>query len=190
MGSDESLFCASLIVTVRDSVPRQCPQTTTCEGRGQLKWNRTMVLLLTTRPGQLTRVSCVYAVYSIHEEFVWSREPKGRTKKQADKLNKTTYVNNRQSLVHVCAVDSITHFLTKLLHTQTCNISSRWREDIICPGCITLFCNCLFKKHSTKRRRGVGERERHTHTNTHILYTYPELFNLSVSFWLCAINLS
>ena len=52
MGSDESLFYASLIVTVRDNVPRQCPETTTYEGRGQPKWNRTMVLLLTTRPGQ------------------------------------------------------------------------------------------------------------------------------------------
>ena len=46
MDSDESQFNVSLIV--RDKVTRQCPQTTTFEEKGKLKWNRTEVLLLTS----------------------------------------------------------------------------------------------------------------------------------------------
>ena len=46
MGSVESDFNVSLIV--RDKVTRQCPQTTTFEEKGQPKWNRTRVLLLTS----------------------------------------------------------------------------------------------------------------------------------------------
>ena len=45
-GSDESHFNVSL--TVRDKVTRQCPQTTNIEERGEMKRNRTEVLLLTT----------------------------------------------------------------------------------------------------------------------------------------------
>ena len=46
MDSDESQFNVSLIV--RDKVTRQCPQTTTFEEKGKLKWNRTEVLLITS----------------------------------------------------------------------------------------------------------------------------------------------
>ena len=46
MGSDESHFNVSLIV--RDKVTRQCPQTTTFEEKGEPKWIRTEVLLLTS----------------------------------------------------------------------------------------------------------------------------------------------
>ena len=45
MGSDESHFKVSLIV--RNRVTRQRPQTTTFEEKGEPKWNRTDVLLLT-----------------------------------------------------------------------------------------------------------------------------------------------
>ena len=44
MGSDESHFNVSLIV--RDKVTRQCPQTTTFEGKGESKRIRTEVPLL------------------------------------------------------------------------------------------------------------------------------------------------
>ena len=46
IGSDESHFNVSLIV--RDKVTRQCPQTTTFEEKGEPKWIRTKVLLLTS----------------------------------------------------------------------------------------------------------------------------------------------
>ena len=46
MGSDESHFSISL--TLRDKVTRQCPQTTTFEEKGERKWIRTEVLLLTS----------------------------------------------------------------------------------------------------------------------------------------------
>ena len=46
MGSDESRFNVS--VAVRDKVTRQCPQTTTCEEKGEPKWIRTEVPLLTS----------------------------------------------------------------------------------------------------------------------------------------------
>ena len=46
MGSDESHFNVSLIV--RDKFTRQCPQTTTFEEKGELKWYRTEVLPLTS----------------------------------------------------------------------------------------------------------------------------------------------
>ena len=46
MGSDENHFNVSLIE--RDKVPRQCPQTTTFEEKGEPKRNRTEVLLLTS----------------------------------------------------------------------------------------------------------------------------------------------
>ena len=46
MGSDESHFHVSLIV--RDKVTRQYPQTTTVEEKGEPKWIRTEVLLLTS----------------------------------------------------------------------------------------------------------------------------------------------
>ena len=46
MGSDESHFNISLIV--RDKVTRQCPQTTTCEEKGEPKQIRTEVPLLTS----------------------------------------------------------------------------------------------------------------------------------------------
>ena len=46
MGSDESHFNVSLIV--RDKVTRQYPQTTTFEEKGELKWIRTEVPLLTS----------------------------------------------------------------------------------------------------------------------------------------------
>ena len=47
IGSDESRFNVSL--TVRDKVTRQCPQTTTfCEEKGEPKWIRTEVPLLTS----------------------------------------------------------------------------------------------------------------------------------------------
>ena len=46
MGSDESHFNVSLIV--RDKVTRQCPQTTTCEEKGEPKQIRTEVHLLTS----------------------------------------------------------------------------------------------------------------------------------------------
>ena len=42
MGSDESCFNVSLIVrdkVTRDKVTRHCPQTTTLEEKGELKWN-------------------------------------------------------------------------------------------------------------------------------------------------------
>ena len=46
VGSDESHFNVSFIV--RDKVTRQCPQTTTCEEKGEPKQNRTEVPLLTS----------------------------------------------------------------------------------------------------------------------------------------------
>ena len=46
MGSDESHFNVSLIV--RDKVTKQCPQTTTFEGKGEPKLYRTEVPLLTS----------------------------------------------------------------------------------------------------------------------------------------------
>ena len=48
MGSNESHFNVSLIVM--DKVTRQCPQTTTFDNdrKGELKWIRTEVLVLTT----------------------------------------------------------------------------------------------------------------------------------------------
>ena len=46
VGSDESHFNVSLIV--RDKITRQCPQTTTFEGKGEPKRIRTEVLLLTS----------------------------------------------------------------------------------------------------------------------------------------------
>ena len=46
MGSDESHFNVSLIV--KDSITRQCPQTTTFEEKGMPKRNRTEILLLTS----------------------------------------------------------------------------------------------------------------------------------------------
>ena len=46
MGSDESHFNGSLIV--RDKVTRQCPQTTTFEGKGEPKQIGTEVPLLTS----------------------------------------------------------------------------------------------------------------------------------------------
>ena len=46
MGSEESHFNVSLIV--RDKVARQCPQTTTCEEKGEPERNRTEVPLLTS----------------------------------------------------------------------------------------------------------------------------------------------
>ena len=45
MGGDVSHFNVSLLV--RDKVTRQCKQTTTSEEKGEPKWNRTQVLLLT-----------------------------------------------------------------------------------------------------------------------------------------------
>ena len=48
MGSDESHFNVSLIV--RDTVTRQCPQTTTYEEKGKPKRYRTEVLPLTSLP--------------------------------------------------------------------------------------------------------------------------------------------
>ena len=45
-GSDESHFNVSLIV--RDKATRQCPQTTTCEEKGEPKQIRTEVPLLTS----------------------------------------------------------------------------------------------------------------------------------------------
>ena len=53
MGSDESHFNVSLIV--RDTVTRQCPQTTTFEEKGEPKRVRTEVPLLTS----LTRLTIV-----------------------------------------------------------------------------------------------------------------------------------
>ena len=56
VGSDESHFNVSLIV--RDKVTRQCPQTTTCEEKGEPKQIRTEVpLCLTARPNRLTQKS-------------------------------------------------------------------------------------------------------------------------------------
>ena len=46
MGSDETHFNVSLIV--RDKVTRQCPQTTTCEEKGEPKRYRTEALPLTS----------------------------------------------------------------------------------------------------------------------------------------------
>ena len=46
MGSDESYFNVSLIV--RDKVTRERPKTTTFEEKGELKWIRTEVPLLTS----------------------------------------------------------------------------------------------------------------------------------------------
>ena len=46
MSSDQSHFNVSLIV--RDKVTRQCPQTTTCEEKGEPKQIRTEVHLLTS----------------------------------------------------------------------------------------------------------------------------------------------
>ena len=46
MGSNESHFNVSLIV--RDKVARPCLQTTTFEGKGEPKWIRTEVSLLTS----------------------------------------------------------------------------------------------------------------------------------------------
>ena len=51
MGSNESHFNVSLIV--RNKVTRQCPQTTTFEEKGELKWIQTEVPMptsLTARP--------------------------------------------------------------------------------------------------------------------------------------------
>ena len=45
MGSDECHFNVSLIV--RDKVTRQCPQTITFEEKGEPKWIKTEVHLLT-----------------------------------------------------------------------------------------------------------------------------------------------
>ena len=46
MGSDESHFNVAL--TVKAKVTRQCPQTTSFEETGELKWIRTDVPLLTS----------------------------------------------------------------------------------------------------------------------------------------------
>ena len=46
MGSYESHF--NVLLIVRDRVTRRCPQTTTFEERGELKWIQTEVLLLTS----------------------------------------------------------------------------------------------------------------------------------------------
>ena len=46
MGSDESHFNVSLIA--RDKVTRQCPETTIFEEKGEPKWIRTEVPLLTS----------------------------------------------------------------------------------------------------------------------------------------------
>ena len=46
MGSDENHFNVSLIV--RDKVTRRCLQTTTFLEKGELKWNQTRALLLTS----------------------------------------------------------------------------------------------------------------------------------------------
>ena len=46
VGNDESHFNVSLIV--RDKVTRQCPQTTTCEEKGEPKQIRTKVPVLTS----------------------------------------------------------------------------------------------------------------------------------------------
>ena len=46
MGNDKSHFSVSLIV--RDSVTKQCPQTIMFKEKGELKWNCTEVLLLTS----------------------------------------------------------------------------------------------------------------------------------------------
>ena len=46
MGGEKSHFNVSLIV--RDKVTRQCPQTTTCEEKGEPKHIRTEVPLLTS----------------------------------------------------------------------------------------------------------------------------------------------
>ena len=58
MGSDESHSNVSLIV--RDTVIRQCPQTTTFEEKGEPKRIQTEVLLLTSltaRPNKLANLS-------------------------------------------------------------------------------------------------------------------------------------
>ena len=46
VGSDVSHF--NVLLTVRDKVTRQCPQTTTVEEKGELKQIRTEVPLLTS----------------------------------------------------------------------------------------------------------------------------------------------
>ena len=46
MGSDQSHF--HVLLTVRDKVTKQCPQTTTFEEKGEPKLIRTEVLLLTS----------------------------------------------------------------------------------------------------------------------------------------------
>ena len=46
MGSDESHF--NVLLIVRDKATRQCPQTTTCEEKGEPKQIRTDVPLLTS----------------------------------------------------------------------------------------------------------------------------------------------
>ena len=64
VGSDESHFNASLIV--REKVTRQCPQTTNFEEKGDRKWIRTEVLLLTSltpyRKSNRLTLSCIPAV--------------------------------------------------------------------------------------------------------------------------------
>ena len=53
MGSDENHFNVSLIG--RDKVTRQCPETTIFEEKGEPKWIRTEVPLLTSlTPNRLT----------------------------------------------------------------------------------------------------------------------------------------
>ena len=64
MGSDESHFNVSLIM--RDKVTRQCPKTTILEEKGEPKWIRTEVLLLTSlmpyRKSNRLTLSCIPAV--------------------------------------------------------------------------------------------------------------------------------
>ena len=54
MGSDESHFNVPL--TVRDKVPRQCPETTILEEKGEPKRIRTEVPLLTSLPVRSNRL--------------------------------------------------------------------------------------------------------------------------------------
>ena len=48
VGSYESHF--NVLLIVRDKVTRHCPQTTTFEERGELKWIQTEVLLTSLTP--------------------------------------------------------------------------------------------------------------------------------------------
>ena len=48
IGSDDGHFNVLLIVTVRDKVTRQCPQTTTFEQKGEPKQNQAEALLLSS----------------------------------------------------------------------------------------------------------------------------------------------